>query len=614
MQPEQERDVSLILKDGKEIRMSSNELSAVSDFFSTLQNTDMKERIEGIIRLEHVYENVMRDVLEFTRSGSVCITHEYHAKDLIEAADYFLLPSLKRAAGRLLEQTLRPSNCISIHHFAERYQCEDLVFTSREFIFSNFAAVAESQEFLHLESQQVEDWICRDEISVSSEAIVFRIILKWIEQGKSERRGKFEELFRHVRLSFVSSGYLKKYVVTNNFVKENSSCYERVKDALKGIFPESEDRQQSFRNWSDSHLVIFTGKETLCYDPVKDNWYQLSDAPIPYSGARINDVDFLCPREEIPGSLQWLETWQRNISRFHPFQMTSYQGKLYVMPMSSIQYRFDLYRHIHYDSSLNSWGIWPWRERKMVSLERSALTVVGQHIYSVNTNPKSISKYNASSNTWNIVSSGAETAFIDEGICAVPMGNYLYVLGGSFTRRQARRFDTLENKWVQIADMNEERINACGVAAHGKIFVAGGCMVSCEMYNVSSNEWREMASLNIPRAGASMVRVNGLLYIVGGAYPFHSFAATLESYDIETNMWTTWKKETKIPISNLVCPMEGLQILKACSLNIRKDLLPKPISRRGKGLLASLWYEMKLFFPQYTNHKQPRPRPWIGQI
>ena len=464
-----------------------------------------------------------------------------------------------------------------------------------------------------MESQQVEDWICRDEISVSSEDIVFRIILKWIEQGKSKRKGKFEELFRHVRLSFVSSGYLKQYVVTNNFVKENSSCYERVKDALKGIFPESEDRQQSSRNWSDSHLVIFTGKETLCYDPVKDNWYQLSNAPNCSlgSGDRIDffcgSFNFRCPREKIPGSLRsldWLQTWQRYIPRFHPFQMTSYQGKLYVMPRGSIQYTCELSPHISdYDSSLNCWGIWHWRKRRMVSLARRAMTVVG--IYSVNTNPKSISKYNASSNTWNIVSSGAETAFIDEGICAVPMGNYLYVLGGSFARRQARRFDTVENKWEQIADMNEERIYACGVAAHGKIFVAGGRLVSCEMYNVSSNEWHPMASLNIPRAGASMVCLNGLLYIVGGAYPFHSqqLRATVESYDIGTTTRTRWKKESKIPISNLVCPTEGLQILKACSLNISKDFLPKPILHRGKGLLASLRYEMKLFFPHYTNHK-----------
>ena len=425
-----------------------------------------------------------------------------------------------------------------------------------------------------------------------------------------------------MRLSFVSSGYLKQYVVTNNFVKENSSCYQRVKDALKGIFPEGEDRQQSSRNWIDPHcLVIFTGKETLCYDPVEDNWYQLSDADIiPYSGDRVPDIHLLCPREEIPGSLQLLQTWERNVSRFQPFRMTSYQGKLYVIPTSSIYIdRIDLYRHICYDSSLNSWRIWLWKERSLLlSLERSAMTVVGQHIYFVNTNPKSISKYNASLDTWNIVSSGAETAFLDEGVCAVPMGNYLYVLGGSFGWHQARRFDTVENKWEQIADMTKERINACGVAAYGKIFVAVGRLVSCEMYNVSSNEWHEMASLNIPRAGASMVCLNGLLYIVGGAYPFHPFAATVESYDIDFNIWTPCKEESKIPISNLVCPTDGLQILKACSLKICKDLLPKPITRCGtdqskickdllpkpiprrgtftERLLACLRYEMKLFF------------------
>ncbi|KAL9979575.1 hypothetical protein ACROYT_G017253 [Oculina patagonica] len=533
-------------------------------------------------------------LLEFMRSGSVHVTQE-NAQDLIEAADYFLLPSLKRAAARTLEQTFRPSNCISIYQFAERYQCEDLVVTAREFIFSNFTAVAESQEFLHLESQEVEKWICRDEIAVSSEDLVFRIILEWIEQEKSERKGKFEELFRHVRLPFISRDYLKKCVVANNFVKDNSSCLQRVKDALKGIFPESDDRQRSPRNWSDSHLVIFTGQETLCYDPLKDNWYQLSNnVPVAYSGNRVPDIRYLCPMDELPGSLEWLQKWQENISRRQPFQMTSFQGQLYVMPSSPRA--FDGFRHLLYDSFLKRWHIWRWGEGRMVP--RNALTAVGQHIYSINTDPKSISKYSSTSNTWNVVSSGEETAFIDDGVCAVPMGNDLYVLGG-LEKRQARRFDTVENKWERIADMEKERTNACGVAADGKIFVAGGFMASCEMYNVSTNQWHEMASLNVPRAGASMVCLHGQLYIVGGAYPFHSFAATVESYDIETNTWTPWKwkKQSKIPISNLVCPIEGLQVLKACSLNISKDLLPKPIPHRRRGRLASLRYEMKLFFP-----------------
>ena len=61
-------NVTLVLKDGKEIKVCRNELSAASDYFSSvLFNSDMRESREGVIRLEHVTETVMRTVLEFMR-------------------------------------------------------------------------------------------------------------------------------------------------------------------------------------------------------------------------------------------------------------------------------------------------------------------------------------------------------------------------------------------------------------------------------------------------------------------------------------------------------------------------------------------------------------------
>ena len=75
MQPQQEdsSDITLLLKDSKEIRAPRSQLSE-SDFFSTLLNSDMKENREGIIRLEHITDTVMTDVLEFMRCGCVMIT------------------------------------------------------------------------------------------------------------------------------------------------------------------------------------------------------------------------------------------------------------------------------------------------------------------------------------------------------------------------------------------------------------------------------------------------------------------------------------------------------------------------------------------------------------
>lgn len=190
----------------------------------------MRENREGIIRLEHITDTVMIDVLEFMRAGSVKITPT-NVLDLIEAAEYFILPSLKTIAGRYIDYRLSPSDCISLYHFLEKYQCEELVIRNvKQFIFSNIAAVTESQDFLNLESQQVERWISSDEIAVSSEDDVFKIILRWIEENKNNQKENFAELFRHVRLVFLSRDFLKMDVVTNDLVKENSECLKLARD------------------------------------------------------------------------------------------------------------------------------------------------------------------------------------------------------------------------------------------------------------------------------------------------------------------------------------------------------------------------------------------------
>ena len=59
---------------------------------------------------------------------------------------------------------------------------------SWKFIVSNFPVVAGSQAFLNLESQKVAQWICCDEIAVSSEEDVFEIIVKWVSQNITRRQ------------------------------------------------------------------------------------------------------------------------------------------------------------------------------------------------------------------------------------------------------------------------------------------------------------------------------------------------------------------------------------------------------------------------------------------
>ena len=561
-------EVTLVVKHKKEFRVGRNVLSATSPFFSALLNSDMRENKEGIIRLEYIADTVMNDVLQFMRSGCVEIT-PMNVQDLIVTADYLLLQNLKTIAGRFLKDNMTTTNCISIYYFAEKYRCEEHVI--REFILSNFEVVAKSKEFLNLECQQVEEWISSDEIAISSEKEVINIILNWAEQKKNERKGKLEDLFRHVRFTFLSRDYLKKDVVTNHLVTENSSCLRIVKDAMKGVHRVTEKG----RNWQHNHLVVLVQQKTLCYDPDEEKWYRMEDA-----------------------------------RRHHPrYDLLSFQGNLHVFSQSNFC------QSERYNTLYDRWVSLDLAQSHLKNHARFT-AVLGTEIYAIEyTGMFSqrlegyIRKYNVESDSWQFPSLTYDGPWPGSlATCVVTMDNYLYVIGGAWyavkddnehqltPTARAFRFNTINQKWETIASMQCARYSACGVAARGKIFVAGGviCDVvrrredvfhpddvtgTCEMYNVSTNEWQFMASLQKPRWQGSMVYIKGSLYVVGGYRLSKDHIPTdtlvVESYDFNSN---SWKTKTHIPILSRDAISRSNNI-KACTLTVGNQVLRRPITR-----------------------------------
>ena len=198
-------DVVLVVKDEKELQAHRKVLSEASAFFEKLLNSDMKESKEGIVRLE----SVMAATLEFIYTGHVQISTEDNARDLIVMADYLFLPTLKNLVEGILARNLNISNCMSTYYFSERYQCKELLYKTKKFISANFTAMfgANREGVLKMSSKEVEMWISSDELHVSAEEDVFKIILAWIDHDKSKRKEYFAELFRHVRLVYVSRDF-----------------------------------------------------------------------------------------------------------------------------------------------------------------------------------------------------------------------------------------------------------------------------------------------------------------------------------------------------------------------------------------------------------------------
>ncbi|XP_068727334.1 kelch-like protein 17 [Montipora capricornis] len=535
MQREQDYlcEIILVAKEGKEFKAHRNVLSAASPFFVRLLQTEMKEKEEGIIRFEKISEPILEKVLEFIYTGEVEIDDEQTAKDLIIAADYLLLMCLKTAAGRFLEHRSTNANCISTLHFAKKYQCEELENNSRKFILDNFTGVAESDEFLNLEANEVEGWISSDEIYIEAEEDIFIIIQKWIEhKEEGDRKAKFEQLFAHLRLADLSRDLLLDFIMMYELVKENPRCQKKVMDTILS----SEDAiMQSPRKRVGTHAIIVRGgKYTFCYLPEKDIWKRLA---------------------------------QGNSDTKDPTtKMITYRNQWYYCGSGWCD------KTERYDPVLDSWSFF----NNFGLLCREV--VVREQLYRISSSNDqvTISKYNVGVLSWqNIHSSQMEWR---SGACVVSADNSIYVIGGSKYGLGVKKFDTVLKKWEEVADMQKEKYNPFGVASQGKIYVAAGeYPLSCELYSISTNEWQLIANLYIPRHWSwsrRMVCVNGTVYAMSGSTFFYE----VQSYDPILNEWT---EKTSIPVDKIPKEERKNLTFTGCALRVSKTVLKKVLGKES---------------------------------
>ena len=569
-------DVTLVVKDGKELQAHRSVLSQASSFFEKLLNSDMKENNEGAIRLEMIFESQMADILEFIYTGSVQISSRENAENLIELADYLLLSNLKDFAGKhLREEHITPSNCISIYHLAEKYLCQSLIASCRKYIHLNFSSVAEYVSFLNLSSHEVEKWISGDEIAIDAEENVFELVLRWIDQG--QRRVKFRDLFRHVRLTCISRDFLASNVVTHDLVKEDEECLEGALLALQ---------------WHD--------RSTDCVIP----------RPHPPRKALERDVIVVtvCELEQtlfhtnfyLPSTEEWYRLpW----TSCEPRCVFSHRSKVFVVTK-------DIARSQCYDPVLNRWSPAPWTNLDsslaFMELHYTSLhdvLVIKDEICFIVAERDSFAlwRFNVDLNSMTPLFHWLKRA----SFCTVVVDRVLYVIGGRTINdssgyndsdiysksalSHSSTFDTEGNEWKEIAPLKEARRNAFGISKNDEtIFIAGGhgifdnWLISCEVYNIATNEWQFIASLTVPRVFGKMVLIDDTIFVLGGRVKkpfqvpsgFPDGKMAVECYDEDTDKWNV---RTTIPIRKI--SLRGMSkfgdyefFLSICSLRLFKGV------------------------------------------
>ena len=520
-------------------------LCAASPFFYNALNSDMKEKKEGVIRLEETSKAVMEEVLEYLYTGRHVGMNESSANyfDLIATADYLVMPSLKALCGKIILKTLALSNCVSIYYFALKYRCEELQKGAQDFILGNFVAVAETEDFLNLSSKQVEEWISSDEIIVEGEEEVFEVVVKWMERNESQKQN-FYELFRHIRCIYLPHLYLLNVALHDPLVKNNLDCSNCAQDALKMVLSGEEECYfaQSPRNCLKTHeyAVVACGKNSaLCYIPSEDKWYRLS---------------------------RMLST-----RGFFSHAISVCQGKLFFIGGNSYGCPAE-----RYDPAINTWSPLVSFKQKIkfctVVTFQGLLYVIGGVERDENKRLSTVQRYNPDTDLWQVVSS---LSFPRSSVCAVATGSHLYAIGGNSVAgltKIVERFEPKEKAWCLVAQTLEHRAGACGAAVSEKVFVFGGLgrenythSIFCEIYDPVADMWSSIANTVTPKVYASAVSFKGEIFVCGDFGGDNS----LQIYDTVTS---EWKFCTKFPMNDeqfkISCLRIPREILNSCEVLI----------------------------------------------
>ena len=210
------------------------------------------------------------------------------------------------------------------------------------------------------------------------------------------------------------------------------------------------------------------------------------------------------------------------------------------------------------------------------------VAVVRGEIYAIEVNSSTkvstIKRFDVERCSWQTVLSSHEGCREDS--CIVAAGNHLYVcggwLGGEYFSK-AERFDTVENKWEEIGNMQQVRGYAFGAATEGKVFVAGGTddwksWGTCEIYNISSDEWQFIGNLTAYHMyGGSVVCLNATLYVLGGTDVHGESQLSVECYDPTEDKWM---EKATIPVE-MICKCTDEDTFIGCLLKLSKGVLDK---------------------------------------
>ncbi|KAK1790941.1 hypothetical protein P4O66_014783 [Electrophorus voltai] len=514
---------------GREFPCHRAVLSACSVYFRAMFCNDHRESRATLVEINGIQAGAMETFLQYVYSGRACIT-THNVQYLFEASSLFQIAALRDACASFLEEQMDPCNCLGLQRFADTHSLKQLAARCRAYALHNFPEVAQHEEFLDLQQEELEEHIANDELCVPREEVVFEAVMRWVYHSVEHRRAQLRDLLRHVRLPLLHPNYFIQKVEGDQLIQNAPECYQLLHEARRYHVLGNEmmsPRTRPRRSTGFSEVIVVVGgcervgtfslPYTECYDPFTGEWRSLAKHPeftkSEYAVCALRN-DLLVSGGRINSSYVWM-----------------------------------------YNSQLNLWirvaslskGRW---RHKMCVLLGKAYAVGG---YDGQSCLSSVEVYDSFSNRW------AEVAPLTVAVSSPAVAGCtgrLLVMGGEPDEHscsdKVQCYDPEMNSWLLRANLPVAKRNITAVSLNNLVYVCGGLTKCIYCYDPAKDFWMAVVNTFSRQECCGMSVCNGKIFVLGGRGENGESTDSILCYDPSSSIITSVAAMPR-PISHHGC-------------------------------------------------------------
>uniref|UniRef100_A0A3Q3DHN3 Kelch repeat and BTB domain containing 3 n=1 Tax=Hippocampus comes TaxID=109280 RepID=A0A3Q3DHN3_HIPCM len=267
-------------------------LAACSDFFRAMFEAAMRECDDGSVTLCNQSLAVVDSFLDFAYSGEILIT-EGNVDSLFQLASFLQVSVLSKACSDFLLGMIDLGNCLSLLALAEAYGSDSLLQSAMDFVVQNFQDLSNTQDFLDMQVNVLEDCLRSDALCVPSEEAVVMSLLKWIHRDIPGRQKLLPALLSLTRLH----QQIRRLNLFSIYSKLNISYFSSIHLTCQqsqhcGLFTDA--RPATTQSYIYIHKTEENGeiRHSFCYCLETDQWKELG----------MDQADGMSTVPDLPGS------------------------------------------------------------------------------------------------------------------------------------------------------------------------------------------------------------------------------------------------------------------------------------------------------------------------